>query len=77
MQQLSKKHEGEGNFQVALGVSEWKKDELNYHSHHGSSGNYECLIQHYLDEEFLIVLLTNQKNRNLFDIAQDVRGMVD
>lgn len=64
------------NIQAPLGFCEWKGDKLIEHAHHGSSGNYECLVQRYKQDDLTIVLLTNQKHRNLHKIATNIYSIV-
>lgn len=60
------------NIQAPLGRGDWKDEDLQLHLHHGSTGNYECLVRHYKSEDLYIILLTNQKHRNLHDIADEI-----
>ncbi|WP_130735200.1 serine hydrolase [Flavobacterium sp. J27] len=57
------------NIQSPLGSCEWSKNKIISHMHHGSSGNYECIAKRYKQDDITIVILTNQKNGNVHDIA--------
>ena len=77
VQQISEKaFEGDG-FQSPLGHCIWVDGMIVSHIHHGSSGNYECLIKNYKKDDLMIVLLTNQKNRNLHDIADRIYAVYE
>ncbi|MEL6277096.1 MAG: serine hydrolase domain-containing protein, partial [Bacteroidota bacterium] len=60
------------NIQSPLGRADWEGNELQLHLHHGSTGNYECLVRHYKSKEVMIILLTNRKQRNLHSIADRI-----
>ncbi len=73
---LSEEYNGSGNIQAPLGYCEWKDDSVVEHSHHGSSGNYEAIIRFFKKEDMFIVILTNQKHRNVRDISNEIRKIV-
>jgi len=77
LQFLSQKVISGNNIQSPIGRGDWIDDELQLHLHHGSTGNYECLVRNYKEEEIMIILLTNQKKRNLHDIADDVVDIIE
>ncbi len=64
------------NMQAPLGNCIIKDDVIIEHLHHGSMGNYEALVQRYNTEDITIILLTNQKNGNVFDLAASIYTMV-
>lgn len=57
------------NIQAPLGYCDWKNDEIKEHVHHGSSASYESLVKHYKEDKLMIILLTNQKQGNIYEIA--------
>jgi tetratricopeptide (TPR) repeat protein len=62
----------------ALGFSEYSDDtKLIYHQHHGSSVNFEALATYRAEEDTAIILLTNNKNRKLFEITGAVEAILD
>lgn len=63
--------EGE-NIQAPLGSAIWQNENLLEHAHHGQSGNYECLIRRFKEEKLTIVILTNQKNKNVHEISDTI-----
>ena len=67
--------EGE-NIQAPLGTCLWENGDITKHAHHGSSGNYECLVTRYKQEGITIVILTNQKQGNVHEITDAIYGMV-
>jgi len=73
---LSKTAISEDNIQAPLGYSEWENNELIEHAHHGSSGNYECLIQHFKADNLIIVIMTNQKKKNVHEISNNIYNIV-
>ncbi len=58
--------------QAPLGRCDWKNDDILEQFHHGSSGNYECVVRRFKQEDITIAILTNQKNRNVIDISEDI-----
>ncbi|MGB3802314.1 MAG: serine hydrolase domain-containing protein [Lewinella sp.] len=64
------------NVQAPLGRGDWSNEELTLHLHHGSSHNFEALVRDHKPEGLIIVLLTNRKNGNLHEIADELRRMV-
>ena len=65
------------DMQAPLGNCILNNDQITEHTHHGSMGNYECLIQHFNLENLSIIILTNQKNSNVFDISADIKKITD
>jgi len=64
------------NMQAPLGNCHIKQDEIKEHIHHGSMGNYEALVSRDNKEGWTIVLLTNQKNQNLFEITDLIKNEI-
>lgn len=68
--------EGE-NIQAPLGFADWENDELIEHSHHGTAVNYECVVRRFGKDALTIVILTNQKHRNVYEISEKIREMLN
>ena len=64
------------DMQAPLGNGLLSNGQITEHTHHGSMGNYECLIQHYNKEGLSIIILTNQKNSNVFDISKNIKTII-
>jgi CubicO group peptidase (beta-lactamase class C family) len=60
------------NIQSTLGLCDWENDKIIEHSHHGSSGNYECIVRRFKQDDITIVILTNQKHENVYDISDEI-----
>ncbi len=60
------------NIQSPLGLCDWENDKIIEHSHHGSSGNYECVVRRFKQDDITIVILTNQKHENVYDISDEI-----
>ncbi|MCH4824600.1 beta-lactamase family protein [Gramella lutea] len=60
------------NIQAPLGSFEWDNDLAIEHIHHGSSGNYECVVRRFKQKDLTIVILTNQKHGNVYEISQEI-----
>lgn len=73
---LSKTAISGDNIQAPLGYSEWENNELIEHAHHGSSGNYECFIQHFKADNLIIVIMTNQKQKNVHEMSNNIYNIV-
>lgn len=63
------------NIQAPLGRCDWVNEDVELHLHHGSSASYESLVRHHKKEGLMIILLTNQKQGNLHDIADKIYGI--
>ena len=72
MQQLSEEAIQGNNIQAPLGRCDWEGDDIELHLHHGSNVSYECLVRNHKQDGLIIVLLTNQKHRNLHDMADTI-----
>lgn len=64
------------NMQSALGRVEFKNDKIIEHTHHGSSGNFECIISRNNLSKTTIILLTNTKNENVHAIKESIQEIV-
>ena len=65
------------DMQSPLGNCEFESEEILEHVHHGSMGNYECLVQRNNKEDLTIVILTNQKHQNVFEISEAIISLVN
>lgn len=72
MKELSQEVMDKEYVQSPLGQCEWFEDDINLHFHHGNSKNYESIVRHYKQEQLYIIILTNQDNENLYDIADTI-----
>lgn len=64
------------NLQSPLGNVEIMDGKITKHAHHGSSGNYECLIQKDVQKDLTIVLFTNRKKKNVHEISNEIGRMI-
>lgn len=64
------------NIQSPLGHCEWENDKVIEHSHHGSTASYECVVRRFKQDGITIVILTNQKQGNVYDISDTLYEMV-
>ncbi len=65
------------NIQSPLGLGRWNKDLLVEHSHHGSTANYECIVRRLKNENITIVILTNQKHKNVYEISDAILDIIN
>ena len=63
------------NSESGLGKGVLKNKELLLHEHHGSSFNYESFIHYNANEDLSIILMTNNKNHKLRDIAESIENI--
>lgn len=63
------------NSESALGKGIFENKELLFHQHHGSSFNYESFIHYNVNEDLSIILMTNNKNSKLRDIAESIENI--
>jgi len=73
---LSDTFKSGANIQSPLGECVWSDGKLIEHTHHGSTANFEAIVKHYQQEKLTIVILTNQKHRNVNEIADNLYKMV-
>ena len=73
---LSQGAKAGNNIQAPLGRCDWKNDEIVEHFHHGSSGNYECVVRRFKQEEITIAILTNQKHGNVIEISEEIYEII-
>lgn len=73
---LSEQAKKGDNIQSPLGYTEWKNDEIVEHSHHGSSANYEVMVRRFKQDGITIVILTNQKQGNVYEISERIYRII-
>ena len=76
LKKLSEQAKKGDNVQSPLGYSEWVNNKVVEHSHHGSTANYECIARRFKQDKITIVILTNQKHQNVFDISDEIYEIV-
>ena len=64
------------NIQSPLGAGIWKDGKIIEHTHHGSMINYECVVRRFKQDDLTIVILTNQNQRNVYDISNKIREII-
>jgi len=64
------------NIQSPLGYCDWEEEKIIEHSHHGSTANYECVVRRFKQDGITIVILTNQKHGNVYDISQEIYEII-
>lgn len=69
---LSQEAKSGRNIQAPLGYCKWKNNEISEHSHHGSSASYESLVRHHKKDRIMIILMTNQKQGNVHELADEI-----
>ncbi|WP_299103501.1 serine hydrolase [uncultured Winogradskyella sp.] len=75
---LSEEADFFGNIQSPLGSVEWKNNRIIEHSHHGSAGNYECIVRRFNNDKdvLTIIVQTNQKHKNVGDISDEIKNIL-
>ncbi len=73
---LSEEAKTGDNIQAPLGRCDWENDKIIEHSHHGSTASYECVVRRFKQDRITIVILTNQKHRNVHDISDEIYNIV-
>ena len=73
---LSQEAKVGNNIQAPLGRCDWENDNIVEHLHHGSSGNYECVIRRFKQEGITIAILTNQKHGNVNELSDKIYQIV-
>jgi len=64
------------DMQSALGSVKYQKDQIIEHTHHGSSGNYEGVINTNFLENSTIIILTNSNNGNVHSIKNSIQDLL-
>lgn len=60
-----------------LGQISLSNGVVSKHIHHGSSGNYEGIISKNFNNGLTIIILTNQKNKNVYDILSSIETVLE
>ncbi|UBM59530.1 beta-lactamase family protein [Marinilongibacter aquaticus] len=66
----------EEHMESALGQALFDGSKMVKHTHHGSSGNYECIISKDVQYRTTIVILTNQKHSNVHEIMEQIEHIL-
>lgn len=79
VQFLSEEADFMGNIQSPLGSVAWTKNSITEHTHHGSSGNYECIVRRFNNgtDVLTIIVQTNQKHENVGDISDEIKHILN
>ena len=72
LQFLSQKFKDSEEYESPLGQVTYDSNTLIEHTHHGSMANYECIVRYFEKDDIVIVILTNQKNGNVFEISDTI-----
>ena len=59
-----------------LGQVTFDKNRIIEHTHHGSSGNYECIINRNVLKNNTVIILTNSKNDNVHTIKDHINKLL-
>lgn len=65
------------NIQAPLGRCDWEDGKIIEHSHHGSSASYECVVRRFKPKGISIIILTNQKHRNVYKISEEILDILE
>ncbi|WP_196887305.1 serine hydrolase domain-containing protein [Aureivirga sp. CE67] len=76
IKKLSEQAKKGDNIQSPLGYIEWRDNKIIEHSHHGSIENYECIVRRFKQDNITIVILTNQKQQNVFDVSDEIYKII-
>ncbi len=74
VQQLS---QGFGDGESSLGEARFEHGELAWHQHHGSNFNYEALITHHLKKDQFVILMTNNQNFKVKQLATAILAILN
>lgn len=64
------------NMESPLGQVKYLNHKIIEHTHHGSSGNYECIVNKQQSNNTTIIILTNNKNQNVHSIKNTIQGLM-
>ncbi len=64
------------DMESALGQVKHQKNQIIEHIHHGSSGNYECIIHKNILNNNTIIILTNSKKNNVHSIKDAIQELL-
>lgn len=76
VKQLSEQAKKGDNIQSPLGFTDWENDEIIEHSHHGSTASYEGVARRFKQDGITIVILTNQKQGNVYEISEKIYEII-
>lgn len=76
VKKLSEQAKKGDGIQSPLGHTEWENDKIVEHSHHGSTASYECVARRFKEEGVTIVILTNQKQGNVYEISEEIHKII-
>lgn len=62
--------------QSPLGHSIYENNELKYQYHHGQSDNFEAAMYYNPQDEFTVILLTNNRNSNVGDLTSAIDAIL-
>lgn len=63
------------NSESALGKGVFENNQLQIHQHQGSSFNYESFIHYNINENLIVILMTNNKNFKLRNIVESIENI--
>ena len=73
---LSEKVKENDEYESPLGQVIWEEDDLTEHTHHGSMANYECIVRYFKKDKIIIVILTNRKNSNVYELSNSIYKLI-
>lgn len=76
VKKLSEQAKKGDNIQSPLGYTEWENDKIIEHSHHGSTANYEVVARRFKQDGITIVIMTNQKQGNVYEISEEIYKII-
>ncbi len=76
LEKLSEQAKEGDNIQSPLGYTEWENDTILEHSHHGSTANYEVVARRFKKNGITIIILTNRKNGNVYEISDKLYDLI-
>jgi CubicO group peptidase (beta-lactamase class C family) len=62
--------------QSPLGVGRFENGNLLLHYHHGQSGNFEASLYYNPVDDFMVILLTNNRNSNVGDLTTNIDAIL-
>lgn len=76
VKKLSEQAKKGDNIQSPLGYTDWENDKIIEHSHHGSNVSYEGVARRFKQDGITIVILTNQKQCNVYEISEKIYEII-
>ncbi len=64
------------NAEASLGHGQYVDGKLVSYYHHGSNFNFEALYFYDLQEDLIIILMTNNKDKKLFEISKSIGAII-